>query len=264
MPTAHVLKDASYPEDGTPNRLKRLSYMLAVLDSLGYEYKTYGRELCDKERAFNLETQAGCSNGWQVDFADRLDSKLKNCVEDGDIVVATEAWHTACFRGILSMNRGLYHGCPVIELWIDYPHSFARYRVFTTRYAMYTTAAYEGRTDCQLSEWITAQPFFEVEAELANDDDGPCEFYEDPFSLEHVYRMCNGTAVFAPDWGAWAETIKHGVSGILYRSPAGRAKAKVQLKNLDRYEVAAWVGREFTLEHAFDQLFSYLQRVTNA
>lgn len=262
MNVCHVLADVSTDEV----RLERITRMGIVLENLGYKVEIYGRDLCDETRASNLETQLGLTNGWQTDFADRIHAKLKGQLSVGDLIIATEAWHSYCFKGILDFHRGKYAtpacAIPVVELWIDYNDSFAWYRVFATRYAMYSKASSEDRLRW-VPDWITAVPYYN--ASVTPEALISCkEHTSDPFSLIHLEDSRKGVPICAPDWGAWHETVCHGVSGMLYRTDEGRRKALDKATDLSAESIAGWVHTTFSLQKASDQLNGYLRRICHA
>lgn len=259
MSTCHLLSDVN--EQAQTERFDRLRRMIQVLEFCGHEVQLYGRGICNEERVLNLETQVGARNGWHTDFSDKLGNALKEKLSKGDLIVATEAWQALCFRGLLDIQGGKFMDTPVVEMWIDYQHSFAQHRIFSTRFVRDFTAGYAN--DGTYERWISAWPYYDLTSG-PSEKFGPVECGKDsPFSLQHMELTRVGLPVVAPDWGSWGETVEHGISGILYRSAAGHAKAQAQAIQLDQRAVMDWVATTFTLTNAVKQVAGFLKRLSD-
>lgn len=216
--------------------------------------------MCDKKAVQNVLIQTKIQHAWRVSYCDRILNHLDKA-KPRDIIVATEAWHDTAFRGMLSPNMGGWNGIPVVELWIDYPESFARYRVFNTHYHRSFAAGQESQQDW-MELWTVARPYIEVDKtqpalDLLEVDpfDGTC--------LEHLYAMARGVPVVAPYWGAYVETVEHGRSGMLYKSLKGKEEAIKWARKLPSSEIKACVAEQFSLQGAVDELRPFLLRISN-
>lgn len=258
MPTCHILSNLD--EQAEP-RSARLARMAVVLKNLGFESAIHGRELCDEFRSMNLETQGGVSNGLVTDYSDHVMERLCEAPK-GDIIIATESWHGLIFKGLLDANGGKLERAPVIELWIDYPDSFARYRVFSSRFALAATAGAQNKLNWNM-DWVYARPFFQA-AVTHESALGTKEFKDDPFSTSHLEAGCKGVPVVAPDYGIWAETIAYDTTGMLYRSPEGREMAMNRANALPGQGIVDWINVNFSFEAAGLAIAKFMERAANA
>lgn len=259
MSVCHILTGVG--KEFTPARKERIERMCAVLGALEYDCKVYGQELCNPQAAENYEAQWGVSSGLQTSFAEAV-AQILPPASDGGIIVATEGWHHFCFRGELNGTVGRFKSSPVIELWIDYPISFSWFRVFSTRFAMYDTAAHNGNSETWGLPWITAQPYYpakkkDVFTEMVHED-------KNPYSLEHMEALRCGVPVIAPDWGSWSETIEHGVTGYLYRTQQGKETGEKYVTTMRPEVIMDSVARRFSLDVAAEELSAFLSRASHA
>lgn len=260
MPAAHLLTDVC--RDCMPlEKLSRAVRMKTVLEQLGYAPVVYDDGLVDREQVLNMETQLNVPNSLQAAFADKFEELARERLQAGDVIVATEAWHERCFKGLLAADGGRHRGVPVVELWIEHLQSFARYRVFSTRFAMYATAGLARQTSLH-ADWICARPYYpaemtkDVSVHIIHPDE-----LDEPASLLHMEASARGIPVVGPDWGAPAETVEHGLSGYLYRTAAGCAKAAGRAAELPSAPIVSRVNEHFSLENAVRQLTGYFDRV---
>lgn len=147
MSTAHLLS-------GLDDREERLASMQTVLSQLGFVVKSYGYDVCDETHAFNAESQLSVRNGMQTSYCDKMAANLRS-LPPGDVVIATADWHHLIFRGLLNLNDGRYEGTPVVELWVDYPGSFANWRVFSSYFILGYTMGQLG-LETWSPRWIVA------------------------------------------------------------------------------------------------------------
>jgi len=253
MPTCHVLAEVG--KNGE-ERLPRLNNIVSVLLKLGFTVQPYGRELIDPVIADNLESQTGSKDGQRSAYGEVVSRDIYDRVQKGDLVIATEAWHWRCFGGTLNLCDWKLKCAPVVEMWIDYSLSFAKYRIFSSRFAMYMAAAREGFDDWRF-DWITAKPY--VKAELNKASSLMVKELEiDPYSTECIDYMAKGVPVLAPDWGIWAEAIVHGATGALYRTVAGKDKSREIALGLKGKDIVKAISWEFGLEMATKQVEKYL------
>jgi len=260
MPTAHVLMDVR--RDALPaEQLSRAVRAKTAMEQLGYDAVVYGESLIDRTHAQNLEVQMNVPNGHQSAFADKFEEAVKEQLQPDDVIIATEPWHERCFKGLLAVDGGRYRGVPVVELWIEHLQSFARYRVFSTRFAMYATAGLLRQSELHV-DWLCATPYYP--AELTKDVSVHTitpDRTGEPASMTHLDASARGTPVVAPDWGAPAETVAHGLTGYLYRTPAGYAKVLELAAELPSAPIVDWVNETFSLDRAVQQLERYFNRV---
>jgi hypothetical protein len=254
MATAYFLTDIAEPAN--QNRSERLQNMILLFRALGYECRSHGTDAVDKSRAENLETQMNAKNGRQATYSDAVIPYLKG-LPKGDLIIATEPWHSIIFRGLLVLNQGRFDNTPVVEMWVDYPNSFATYRVFNSYFALAVAA---GQTNSLNHDpnWIMAPPYIPIgpiqSGGYASADSLPC-------GVAHLGAMAQGVPVIAPDWGAWRETIRHGETGLLYRTEEGRLYCTGEIEQLDREVVRSYVKTYCSLDAATMGLKQYLERV---
>lgn len=257
MPSAFILCDISKIEE-TASKAERAA---AVLGFIGFECVLLGKELCDEERSSNMETQIGTIDGRMADFADSASERLSKDTVSGDIIVTTEVWHTHVFKGLLALD-GKFANRPVVELWVDYLFPFSKYRIFSSSFAMGYAAALIEDPD-PTGDWIVAKPYYPVV------DGAPLLTIHEvtdanPFSTNHIALMGRGVPVVARDWGAWHETVVHGVTGALYRTMPGReAACEIALK-LPSKPIIQHVADNYNVEVAATQIAGFLEKLSNA
>lgn len=260
---AHILIDTADDKSRTNRHLR----MIAVLSGLGYECCLYDRTFCNLSDASNMETQYGIEDGKHISYADRIQTMLRK-TSDKDVIIVTEPWHYLCFKNLTTID-GRFMEMPVVEMWIDYPGSFARYRVFSSRYAMYHTYGVEriAETSFGMPEtwpnWIAAKPFFDVgKVHAGNLGIQTYTMVSSHYSLSHLENASVGIPVAAPDWGVWRE---HGLPGTtiqLYRSDEGFKNAQEAALKMPSKVIIEWIQRNFSLEIAVKQVAAYMGRIS--
>lgn len=261
---AHILIDT----DDNKLRERRHLRMIAVLSALGYECCLYDKSFCNLVDASNMETQMGLEDGKHISYADRIQTMLRKS-SDKDVVIATEAWHSLCFKNLIA-GDGRYLEMPVVEFWIDYSGSFARYRVFSSRYVMYHTygfervgAAYLGNTE-PWPDWIAAKPFYDVgKIREANIRIKTYTMRSPTFALTHLEDASVGIPVAAPDWGVWREYCIPNHTVCLYRSDVGFKSAQEAAVKLPSQTIIDWVQSTFSVQIAAKQIESYMDKLCN-
>jgi hypothetical protein len=236
--------------------------MKKVLSEVGFTVKTYGYkeadvQILDTSKADNLETQYGSKSGAQDYMAAHLYKSLAGKVTTGDLIIVTEGWQYRCFRGMEELDKGKIYGAPVVEFWIDYSDSFAKWRVFSSRFAMANAAGFDGRWR---PEWIWA-PIYVPEKSINLFSLPVYDEKSDSFKLEHLWSMAEGIPCLAPDWGVWAETVVSGVTGLLYRTEAGKKKASDKILTMDPSKVQAWVRANYSLRNATAYCAAFLKGI---
>lgn len=86
--------------------------------------------------------------------------------------------------------------------------------------------------------------------------------YHEPFGGVAVESMMSGTPVVATDWGAFPETVEHGVTGFRFRTLAEGAQAVVDCEHLFPDCIRAYAMRNYSLKGVkpmFDDWFFRLQ-----
>ena len=73
--------------------------------------------------------------------------------------------------------------------------------------------------------------------------------------------MMRGHGVVAPDFGAGAEIISHGKTGLLYRTEKGRINALESAPQLNRIEIVNSVIHSCNLHEAVENIQPYFTRV---
>ena len=251
MATAYLLTQCQAATP-TPQRQARYQALSAVLQHLGFTVKALGREPDSAERALNLETQLGIKNGYLATLSERVLMGLE--YQPGDLILATEAEHANVFNGLLEGTGGKVKDTPVLELWNDYGSGYARWRAYSSYSALAFAAGSFGRCE---PEWCVLPPYVPV-AKAA----GSLDVFETRTLLgtDFLFAMAQGCPVVAPDQGAPGELVQHGLTGILYRSPAGQAAAQEAAQLLPSAPIKAWVAQSFPLQAAAEHLQPLIQR----
>jgi hypothetical protein len=251
MPKAYILS-------GVEGRSSRASRLALILGQLGFEPDIIPLSLVKPALAKNWGTQYGFKEGFKIEYCSRAQDIL-NEASKGDIIFVTEPWHSLCFKGTLDANKGRFNKVPVIEAWIDYQNSFSKYRVFANRFSMYTTIAKES-VILPTWEWILATIPIDVK-EAPNMHSPAVEVVTDQYSMDHLNLSGEGIPLVAPDWGAWSETIIHGLTGFLYRTPKGREKALLAAQNLPSKIILDIIRSSYNEENALKDLCGFIDRV---
>lgn len=243
------------------SRKRRNEALQDVLKALGFSLRTYGDPSCEvsyssPETASNLETQHGSVNGTHDVFAAKMFGDIRTHIKSGEVVVATEAWHAKCFRGLQAGTKGLVNGSPLIEAWIDYPDSFARWRIFNSRAAMMSAAVEPGWNP----DWIWAPPY--IKKQEFNLFSLPVyDQTSNPFGTDHLWAMAEGVPCIAPDWGIWAETVTNHINGVLYRSADGRAAAEDEAAMLASERIRNSVVEKYSIDKAVAWCRAFFEHV---
>lgn len=85
--------------------------------------------------------------------------------------------------------------------------------------------------------------------------------YSEPFGGVAVEAMMSGTPVITTDWGAFPETVLHGVTGFRCRNMAQFAYAVKNIDQLDRKKCREWAVANYSLERVslmYEMYFEYL------
>lgn len=85
--------------------------------------------------------------------------------------------------------------------------------------------------------------------------------YVEPFGGVAVEAMLSGTPVFASPFGAFTETVNHGVSGFLCHTLGEFLDAADRADRLDPKDVRAWAMARYTLEVCAPQYDAWLRRL---
>lgn len=88
--------------------------------------------------------------------------------------------------------------------------------------------------------------------------------YVEPFCGTVVEAALCGTPAICSDFGAFAETVEHGVTGLRCNTPAEFARALDQVEALDRKHVRARARRRYSLEAVGAQYADILNVVAEA
>lgn len=86
--------------------------------------------------------------------------------------------------------------------------------------------------------------------------------YIEPFGGVAVEAMLCGTPVITTDWGAFTETVEHGVTGFRCRTLQEFVDAALLAENLDRDEIRAKAQHRFSLKTVGSQYERYFERLS--
>ena len=260
MAKAYILSDVGEPV--RYRRHERLQAMRAVLLRMDFEVEIIEEGTVTEAMVESLRTQFGSKQPLLDGYGHVVRDRLSH-VEHGDVIVATEGWHREIFRGLLAINVGRYHqNVPVVELWIDYIGTFARFTVFTTNTHL---MAYS--ESCDGVPWsedvIISAPYYPVEslksASIKMMDVDP----DDAFNMNHMEHMRLGIPICAPDYGTWRETVDHAITGVLYRSKKGRLAAQEYGCKLRSADIREAVAARYSAEASVSTLKPYFDRIIN-
>ena len=258
MPTCHILSEVG--KALTSSRQDRLVRMQHVLRHAGFECKVYGDEICSpySQEASGYEME-GSSNGFAEVLARLAPDVLRGAVKKGDLVIATEYWQHRAFP-LLNATGGKFEQCPVVEMWIDYSLSFARFRIFSSNFASFRTCGY------WKWEYFVSKPFYTPAKRNIFEKFFSVSPRADGYSLEHLEKTRAGIPVVAPKWGCWAESIEHGTTGLLYSCEDVRKEMEDLAAEFDAPDadiVQGWLAENYNLENAVSSVASYLSRVSH-
>jgi glycosyltransferase involved in cell wall biosynthesis len=86
-------------------------------------------------------------------------------------------------------------------------------------------------------------------------------FYVEPFGGVNIEAQMSGTPVIATDWGAFPETVLHGVTGYLGRTMEEFTWAARNLDKLSRKACRDWAVANYSLDHVALLYEEYFQRL---
>lgn len=250
MNQAWILTEVGSNQD---KRVSRLQNLTSVIEACGFKARILGREGCDEHAVKRVLIQH-TDEPWRISYCDHALQHLE-AAKNGDVIIATEDWHSYVFRGLLN---AVWDGPPVVEVWIDYLNSFAPWRAFSTEYCRTLTLGLNGGDRSWNPRWTVTYPYFEPQEQLAI-----LETFEaagDGLDLSHVEHMIKGVPVLAPDCGTFVETVEHGKSGIRYKSPKAREYGRDRVLEIQSTVVARAAGERFSLEQARLALGAFLKR----
>lgn len=235
----------------------RCRAMSSLLGFLGFRCVVVDRSALDQELVSSLNTQAGVREAEQAAYITQVGTSLA-WISKGDVVIASEPWHKDCFKGLLSVEGGTINKAPVIELWVDYPDSFAEWKVFSSQYV--AGASMQGVVNPE--RYIVARPYIEPKHQDS------LEYSKDlssinPFSTDFLYLSAKGVPVVAPDFGVFREHISHGITGLRYRTPEGKAKALEQSNLLPSKAIIEYVRNNYSLCEATEEVAGFITRAVN-
>lgn len=87
--------------------------------------------------------------------------------------------------------------------------------------------------------------------------------YLEPFGGVAVEAMMSGTPVIATDFGAFTETVTHGVTGFRCRMLADFLSAVEDVEELDRNDIASIAAKNYSTERGAVLYSRYLRRLSN-
>ena len=87
--------------------------------------------------------------------------------------------------------------------------------------------------------------------------------YVEPFGYVAIEAQMCGTPIITTDWGAFVETVEHGVTGFRCRTAAEFAAAVQMAPKLDRAAIRAAAIKRFSVAAVAKQYASYFQFIWN-
>lgn len=85
--------------------------------------------------------------------------------------------------------------------------------------------------------------------------------YIEPFGGVVIEAMMSGTPVLTPDWGAFTETVKNGVSGFRFRTLFEAKEAVKSIEFLDRSIVRDYAVTNYSLSSIAPQFRAWFKRL---
>ena len=129
MRHAFILQNVT--EEKIDARSDRLLNIVDALDMMRIQIECLTPERIDQKHHATYRTQTELKEPGQALYADFILKTID--IRMDDLIIATEPWHEACFKGLLPRNRGKWQGALVVEPLVDYPESFACYRSFVSQ-----------------------------------------------------------------------------------------------------------------------------------
>jgi hypothetical protein len=244
MATCFLLGDVS-TKDVSPERTDRFKSLIAVMLKLGFKVTALTSKICNPENASNIGTQTSIYDGWQVEFIDKAQPILDKGVK-GDIIVATEAWHSLCFKGMLELYNGRREDVPVIEVWIDYSNPFAHWKSFFCESARHLA---DITSEMDPDYCNVSAPYVDIRCTYA-------DMYSEPFHVtdqncsDYLWIMGRGIPVVGLEDGSLIETVKNGVNGYTYLRSDEFEQAKSKAIRISSYKLCDYIKKEYSLEKA--------------
>lgn len=87
--------------------------------------------------------------------------------------------------------------------------------------------------------------------------------YVEPFGGVNVEAMMCGTPVIATDWGAFTETVVHGVTGYRFRTLGEAVWATQQASTLDRQVIRDYAIANYSLDRVADLYEAYFEQLSD-
>lgn len=87
--------------------------------------------------------------------------------------------------------------------------------------------------------------------------------YVEPFGGVNVEAQLCGTPVIATDWGAFTETVEHGVSGFRFRTLGEAVWAAQNVDSLDRARIRERAVANYSLDRVADLYEAYFEQVAD-
>lgn len=90
--------------------------------------------------------------------------------------------------------------------------------------------------------------------------------YAEPFGGVNVEAQMSGVPVVCTDWGAFAETVLHGVTGYRCRTMEQFTWALRNVESLDRAKILKWARTNYgftKIAAMYEEYFSMLSTVYN-